>query len=122
SAASSISSIVLCDPKLKRTEFFVRSSLLPYIAVSTWEGSIEPAVHALPLEAAIPSKSKFVSKDSTFVPGKLTLTVDGIIESRYPFTYLLTSLSYFIIKIFYLIATLHLLFASYFSLSTLCVL
>src|SRR5699024_7020892 len=85
-AASVTFSGVLEDPKLNRIEFVVRSLFSPYMAESTWEGSTDPAVHALPLDAAILSKSKLVSNDSTLVPGKLRLTIVATPCSGLPFT------------------------------------
>ena len=47
------------------------------IAVSTWEGSIEPVLHAEPDEQAIPAKSKCMSSASLSVPGIDTLETWG---------------------------------------------
>src|SRR5699024_11785397 len=83
-AASCTFSVVLAMPKLKRIELVVRGFSLPNIDVNTCEGSTDPAVQALPLDAAIPAKSKLVSSASTFVPGKLILKIEATVDSCSP--------------------------------------
>src|SRR5699024_11975130 len=83
-AASYTFSVVLAMPKLKRIELVVRGFSLPNIDVNTCEGSTDPAVQALPLDAAIPAKSKLVSSASTFVPGKLILKIEATVDSCSP--------------------------------------
>src|SRR5699024_6872508 len=84
--ASMTSSSVVNAPKLKRMELYIRASSLPYIATKTWDGSWVPAVQALPLETATPSRSKFINNCSTCVFGKLTFTMEGTVLSIVPLT------------------------------------
>ena len=51
---SSTSACVVSVPSVSRSEPFASSRVKP-IAVSTWLGSRLPAVHAEPLDAAMPS-------------------------------------------------------------------
>ncbi len=72
------------------------------MATRTWEGSIEPAVQAEPLETAIPAKSRLTSIASTFVPGKLKFNTCGSEFSSDPFisnsTFLFSSLNKYFFK------------------------
>ena len=83
-AAFSTSCSVFPWPKLKRIEFFVRSESLPNIETKTCDGSIDPAVHADPLDTATPAKSILTKNASTFDPGKLIFSTCGRDSHRFP--------------------------------------
>ncbi len=74
--ARSTSSAVFSRPNEKRSAAMPRSGGTP-IAVSTWEGSTAPVLHADPDEQATPARSKCISSASLSVPGIDTLDTCG---------------------------------------------
>ncbi len=81
-------------PKLNRIADEVLASDNP-IAFSTWDTSSDPEVHADPLAAATPAKSRFISIDSVETPGKLTFKMCGSRSLGCPFTMKSSGLSRF---------------------------
>ncbi len=69
--------------KLRRREPCATSCLRP-MASSTWLGSSEPLVQALPEEPHTPSRSSIRSSDSPSMPSKQKLTLPGSRFSRSP--------------------------------------
>src|SRR5947209_19054600 len=72
----SISSSVFALPSVRRRLPCASSTGMP-IAISTCDGSTEPDVHAEPVEAAIPSRSRLSRIDSPSTPSKQKLALFG---------------------------------------------
>src|SRR5579862_5293536 len=84
SATASISSAVLLQPRLIRSELRASATLRP-IARSTWDGSTAPAAHAEPIETSTPSRSSAISMLSPSTPGNVRLSVFGSLPFIGPF-------------------------------------
>ena len=80
----SISCCVLSLPKENRMVPCASTALNP-IALRTWEGSDEPVAHAEPVDAQIPSRSRWSRIDSPSMEAKLTLDVLGVRGAPRPF-------------------------------------
>ena len=74
----------MSSPIVSRSEPWATSCTLP-IASSTWLGSREPDVHALPEEAQIPLSSRRSRSDSPSMPSKQKFTLPGSRCTASPF-------------------------------------
>src|SRR5205085_10265579 len=72
----STSVLVFALPSVRRRLPCASSTGMP-IAISTCDGSTEPEVHAEPVDAAIPSKSRLSRIDSPSTPSKQKLALLG---------------------------------------------
>ena len=75
-ATASISSAVVFQPRLIRSELRASATVRP-IARSTCDGSTAPAAHAEPIDTSIPSRSSAISMLSPSTPGNVRLSVFG---------------------------------------------
>src|SRR5580693_6690488 len=85
STASSISSWVFSNDRLKRTDDETTSGGQP-IATRAGDGSVEPLAQVLPSEQEMPARSSATNSASPSTPGNAMLSVLGNRWAEDPFT------------------------------------